>query len=147
MDKFEYEKLEIQQRIKGLSELGKGDLYAYKKGYMKDSLIEANMEITINNLSNEVINDVQKEVLDYCEINFSNEEVCGFLKLHPQTALTIIKFGIDTESAGRIHSDLFNWFLYEMPSPLNGHKLSEQECNDYFKLLKEAASLYGFDTV
>jgi hypothetical protein len=147
MNKFEYEKQKILTRINGLDTLGSEDIYAYKMTYMKDSLTEAKSEINIDKLTHEIIQEVKDVIKDYCCINFSDCEVEGFLKLHTKTTLTLIRFGVDTESSGRIYSDLFEWFLYEMPSPLNGHKLSEDESKKYYQLLKKVADLYGFNTV
>lgn len=147
MDQFELEKQKILKRIKNLDKIKVNELYTYMGIYKKNSLLEAKELIKMKDLNSEIINNVKDEIKRYSGIYFSVDETEGFLKIHPQTALTLIKFGIDTESADRIYSDLFDWFLYEMPSPQNGHKLSEEESLNYFKLIKEVASIYGFRTV
>ena len=143
MDKFEYEKQLILNRLnKDFS-----DLYHSRNRFMKNNLEFARNEVELKSLTSELIKDVKEQIKEYCGIDFTLEETEGFLKLHSNLALTLIENGLDTDSSDSLFDSLFDWILFEMPSPVHGHKLSYNEVEGYFKLLKDTAQLYGFKTI
>lgn len=147
MNKFEYEKEKILNRIKNLNNITDSPLYDYKKSYIKESLQEAADKIHFKNLRIDLIKEVKESIIEYCGISFDIKELEGFLKLYPQTTLKLIKFGIDTESFDCLAEDIFDFILFEMPAPVHGQKLSDEESNDYLKLLQKVAKFYGFKVI
>lgn len=147
MDKHQYEKQLILNKIDQLDKIEDSSLFFYRKTYIISLLKEAKDNVKVNGLTDELIQGVKEDILENFKIDFSNNEVEGFLKLNTNTLLTLINFGLDTESSGRIYDDLFNFILYDAPSPEYGHHLSEEETNKYFKLLKDVALFYGFKVV
>lgn len=143
MNKFEYEKQLILNRLnKDFS-----DLYHSRNRFMKSNLEFARKEVELKSLTSALIKEVQEKIQEYCGINFTFEETEGFLKLHPHITLSLIENGLDTDSSDSLFDQLFDWILFEMPSPTHGHHLSYNEVERYFKLLKDTAQLYGFKTI
>lgn len=147
MNKFKYEKEKILNRIKNLNNITDSPLYNYKKSYIRESLQEAADKIHFKNLRIDLIKEVKESIIEYYGISFDIKELEGFLKLYPQTTLKLIKFGIDTESFDCLAEDIFDFILFEMPAPVHGQKLSDEESNDYLKLLQKVAKFYGFKVI
>lgn len=142
MSQFSFEKEKIIKRLN--VEVENNELYLYMKSYMKNLIYESFEKIEIKSLKEDEVVQVKEFIENNFQIVFSKQETEGFLKLHSQTSLHLIKFGLDTEVQGRISDDLFNLFLFNMPSPSYGHELDDKESKDYLTHIKKVANLYGF---
>ena len=118
-------------------------LYDMRKKLNYDLMKDISQIMEPLSLRDFVIKEAIVDVEECYGIIFSEEEMMQFLQIHPKTAYTINRFGLDTESSGRLHEDICQFFL-GLPSVLYGHKLSDVELDVYHMHLREVASEWGF---
>ena len=96
------------------------------------------------NLRDFVIPEAIQDIKECYSIIFTPEQMKKFFKMYTVTAYTINRFGLDTESAGRLHENVCDFFL-GLPSIEYGHQLTDTELSVFHMHIKEMAKSWGFE--